>query len=161
MPQPLHYEDLAVGRTYRTGAIEVTADDIRDFAARYDPQPFHLDAAAGERSVFGALVASGWLTAALTMRLMVTGEFTFGAGAIGLGVESLRWPAPVRAGDRLSATIEVLAMRLSESRPNFGVVKLQTKTTNQQGDVVQTMVSNVLVVRGGRDAAPDRPTLEG
>src|SRR4051812_9122651 len=105
--RPMYYEDLAIGRVYRSAAIEVTAEEITTFAARYDPQPFHLDAAAAKESVFGGLVASGWLTASLTMRLMVKSDFTFGSGVVGLGVESLRWPQPVRPGERLIATVEV------------------------------------------------------
>lgn len=143
----LHYEDLAVGRTFRNGPIAVTREEIIGFASRYDPQPFHLDAAAGEKSLFGGLVASGWLTAALTMRLMVQSEFRFGTGVVGLGVDSLRWPRPVRPGDQLTITVEVTATRTSESKPGFGVVKIRTTTTNQADEVVQVMVSNVLVRR--------------
>jgi acyl dehydratase len=145
----MFYEDLTVGRVFVTASIEVTADEISRFASRYDPQPFHLDPIAAGQSVFGGLVASGWMTAALTMRLMVKSEFDFGSGVVGLGVDSLRWPRPVRAGDRLTAAIEVMATRASESKPGFGVVKLKTVTTNQRGEVVQTQVSNVLVPRRG------------
>jgi len=143
----LFYDDLAIGRVVRSQSIAVTAEEIKSFATRYDPQPFHLDATAAEASVFGGLVASGWLTAALTMRLMVTSQFKFGGGAIGLGVETLQWPKPVRPGDTLSAAIEVLAMRGSDSKPGFGIVKLRTSTSNQHGEIVQVMVSNVLVPR--------------
>jgi acyl dehydratase len=127
--------------------VEVTAEEITSFAARYDPQVFHLDPEAAGQSVFGGLVASGWLTASLTMRLMVTSEFKFGRGVVGLGVDSLRWPAPVRPGDQLTAAVEIVAMRVSESKPKFGVVRIRTTTTNQHGTVVQTLVSNVLVER--------------
>ena len=145
----IHYEDLAAGRVYRSGAVAVTAEEITSFAARYDPQPFHLDPAAGERSVFGGLVASGWLTAALTMRLMVTSEFQLGGGAIGLGVDSLRWPQPVRPGDTLTATVEIMGLRTSDSKPQFGIVKIRTTTANQRGETVQVMVSNILIRRRG------------
>jgi acyl dehydratase len=145
----MYYEDLATGRTFRTASIDVTAEEVASFAARYDPQPFHLDPEAAKQSVFGGLVASGWMTAALTMRLMVKSEFDFGSGVVGLGVDSLRWPRPVRPGDRLTAEIEVMAMRTSESKPGFGVVKLKTTTHNQHGEVVQVQVSNVLVPRRG------------
>jgi acyl dehydratase len=151
----IHFEDLVVGRVYRTASIAVTAEEIATFAARYDPQPFHLDPAAGERSVFGGVVASGWLTAALTMRLMVQGEFHFGSGVVGLGVDTLQWPRPVRAGETLTASVEVTALRTSESKPGFGVAKLRTTTTNQRSEVVQVMVSNVLVPR--RAHAPAKP----
>jgi acyl dehydratase len=144
---PLYFEDLTVGARYRTGSIEVTAEEIVGFARRYDPQPFHIDIAAAEKSVFGGLIASGWLTAALTMRLMVNGEFTFGSGAIGLGIDSLRWPQPVRPGDVLSSEVEILSKRESQSRLEFGVVKMRTTTRNAAGKVVQAMVSHVLVPR--------------
>jgi len=143
----LFFEDFAVGRVFQTAAVEVTAEEVRAFAARYDPQPFHLDEAAARASVFGGLVASGWMTAGLTMRLMVTGEFGFGSGAIGLGVETLQWPRPVRPGDRLSASVEVLAARDSKSQRRHGIVKLRTTTLNQHGEPVQVMVSNVMVPR--------------
>ncbi len=145
----MHYEDLAVGRTFRTASVDVTAEEVASFAARYDPQPFHLDEAAARSSVFGGIVASGWLTASLTMRLMVKSDFDFGSGVVGLGVDSLRWPRPVRPGDRLTATIEIMAMRVSESKPGFGVVKIKTTTTNQRDEVVQVQVSNILVPRRG------------
>lgn len=143
----LFFEDLAVGRSYRTDAVDVTAEEVRSFASRYDPQPFHVDDIAAKESVFGGLIASGWMTAALTMRLMVTGEFGFGAGAVGLGVDSLQWPRPVRPGDTLTATVEVLAARGSKSQPAHGIVKMRTTTANQRGETVQVMVSNVLVPR--------------
>lgn len=141
------FEDMLVGRVYRTAAVAVTEAEVVRFAERYDPQPFHVDPAAAARSVFGGLVASGWLTAALTMRLMVGGELSFGTGVIGLGVESLNWPHPVRPGDTLTAAVEVIAARASGSKPGFGVVKLRTRTLNQDGTVVQVMTSHVLVPR--------------
>ena len=146
-PSILHYDDLAVGQVYRSASVEVTADEIVAFARRYDPQPFHLDAAAAARSVFGGLVASGWLTAALTMRLMMTGDLQLGGGAIGLGVESLSWPQPVRPGDMLTASVEVMTRRESGSKPGFGTVKIRTTTANQHGQTVQVMVSNILIRR--------------
>lgn len=145
----MSYEDLVVGRVYTTGAIEVSREEAMAFATRYDPQPFHLDSAAAQQSVFGGIVASGWLTAALTMRLMVEGALGAGGGVVGLGIELLRWPLPVRPGDTLTAAVEVMAMRISESKPAWGVVKLRTVTTNQAGVMVQEMISNVLVPRKG------------
>lgn len=143
----MFYEDLTVGGVYRSATIDVTEQEAIAFASRYDPQPFHTDASAAKQSVFGGLVTSGWLTAALTMRLMVASEFSFGSGVVGLGVDSLRWPRPVRPGDTLTATVEVTAMRASGSKPDFGVVKIRTTTTNQHGETVQVMVSSVLVRR--------------
>lgn len=144
---PIFFEDLTVGRTYRTDSVEVTAAEIASFAERYDPQPMHLDPVAARQSVFGGLVASGWMTAALTMRLMVLGEFHLGTGVVGLGVDTLQWPRPVRAGDRLTATVEVIAVRPSTSKPRFGLAKIRTTTANQNGEPVQVMVSNVLLPR--------------
>lgn len=143
----MFYEDLTLGATYRSPTIEVSTEEAIAFAQRYDPQPFHTDAAAAARSVFGGLVASGWMTAALTMRLMVSGEFHFGPGVVGLGIDTLRWPRPVRPGDKLTAVVEVMAMRPSGSKPEYGIVKIQTTTTNQQGEIVQSMVSNILMPR--------------
>lgn len=147
----MYFEDLAVGRIYRTASVEVAEEEAIAFALRYDPQPFHTDETAARGSVFGGLVASGWLTASLTMRLMVTGEFGFGSGVVGLGVDTLQWPKPVRPGDTLTATVEVVAARGSASKPTHGVVKLRTVTMNQHAEPVQVMVSNVLVQR--REAA--------
>jgi acyl dehydratase len=143
----MFYEDFAIGRVYRSETVEVTAEEIVQFASRYDPQPFHVDPVGAEKSVFGGLVASGWLTASLTMRLMVTSEIKFGTGVIGLGVDSVQWPLPVRPGDTLTATVEVTAMRTSESKPDFGLMKIRTTTANQRGETVQVMLSNVMVRR--------------
>ncbi|HUR59768.1 MAG TPA: MaoC family dehydratase [Opitutaceae bacterium] len=152
-PKQLYFDDLTVGRVFHTTAVEVTVEEIVSFAGRYDPQPFHTDPVAAEKTVFGGLVASGWMTAALTMRLMMTGEFHFGSGVVGLGVDSLQWPRPVRPGDRLTASVEVMGTRTSKSRPAHGIVKIRTTTTNQENAVVQVMVSNVL--------APRRPPAAG
>lgn len=144
----LYYEDLAVGRVLRTGEVEVNREEMLAFASRYDPQRFHLEEEAGVNSVFGGMSASGWFTAALTMRLMTLGEFRFGAGgAVGLGIDELRWPRPVHVGDRLTATTEVAAMRVSASKPAHGVVKFITTTRNQRGEVVLTKAAQVLVPR--------------
>lgn len=144
---PLYFEDLAVGRVFRTGAIEVVADEAIAFATRYDPQPFHLDAAAAKASVFGGLVASGWLTAGLTMRLMVKALFEAGSGVVGLGIDRLRWPQPVYPGDMLRVTITVTAMGPSSSKPAYGVVAIEATTTNQRDETVQAMTVNLLFPR--------------
>lgn len=124
----------------------MTAREITEFAARFDPQPFHLDDAAARRTVFGGLVASGWHTAALTMRLLVDG-FPVAGGIIGLGMDELRWPAPLRPDDALHAEIEVLEARPSRSRPNSGLVKLRVTTRRQDGQAVQVTVPNLIVPR--------------
>jgi acyl dehydratase len=100
---PLYYEDLSVGQTFATGTLVVEPDMITAFAADFDPQPFHLDQDAARASFFGELVASGWHTAALTMRLLVRGELQIVGGLIGLGAEELRWPRPVRPALEIAA----------------------------------------------------------
>ena len=146
-PAAFHFDDLEVGATFRTDTVTVTADEIKAFAQRYDPQPFHLDEAAARSSVFGELVASGWLTASLTMRLLVGTKPGPAGGWIGLGVDHLKWPQPVRPGDRLTANCEVTAKRLSRTSPDKGVIQLRLTTCNQAGEAVLLMTTNVLVRR--------------
>ena len=147
MGSALFLEDLVLGQRYRCGSVSVSLEDMKRFAKDYDPQPFHLDEEAARSSVFGELVASGWMTAALTMKLRVEGELQLQGGWIGLGIDKIVWPKPVRPGDMLTATTEVLEMRESQSKPQWGVIKLMTRTTNQVGDVVCEVVSNQLVHR--------------
>lgn len=146
-PAQLFYEDLAIGQVFHPAAVSVSASDIVDFAGRYDPQPFHLDAEAAGRSLFGGLAASGWMTAALTIGLMVRGEMKLAGGLIGPGLEALQWLHPVRLGDTLTVSTEVLALRTSASRPEYGIAKLRTIPRNQHGEIVQIMVANQLVLR--------------
>ncbi len=146
MDGTLFFEDLAPGRSFRTGARPVTAREMTDFAAQFDPQPFHLDDAAARGTLFGGLVASGWHTAALTMRLLVDG-FPVAGGIVGLGMDELRWPVPLRPDDVLHAEIEVLEARPSRSRPNSGLVKLRVTTRRQDGQAVQVIVPNLVVPR--------------
>jgi acyl dehydratase len=143
----LYLEDIAVGQTYVTGTVEVETDKVKAFAAEFDPQPFHLDAAAGRASMFGGLVASGWHTAAMTMRLLVDGEFQIAGGLIGLGVEEVRWPRPVRPGDVLRVESEVLDVRHSKSQPDRGIVKMRNTTLNQAGEPVMVQVVNIMAPR--------------
>lgn len=143
----LFYEDLELAKQYGCGSVTISREEIKTFARQYDPQPFHLDELAAEKSVFGSLVASGWQTAALTMKLRVEGELQLQGGWIGLGVDKIVWPKPVYPGDALTATTEVLEMRESKSKPEWGVIRLRTMTTNQRGEVVCEVVSNQLVLR--------------
>ena len=147
MTAPLYYEDLAVGQTFGTGAFMVEPDMIKAFAAEFDPQPFHLDQDAARASLFGGLVASGWHTAALTMRLLVAGELRIAGGLIGLGAEELRWPRPVRPGDVLRVESEVLGLRPSESHPGRGLVRVRNTTLNQDREPVMVMVVTMIVPR--------------
>jgi acyl dehydratase len=150
---PLYYEDLVVGHNFPCGEIVVKETEALSFATRYDPQPFHLDPEAGRRAGFGGVVLSGWLTAALTMRLMVTGGFLLAEGSVGVGIESLQWPLPVHPGDMLSVAVVPINLRVSASRPAFGIVKCRVTTTNQSWEVVQLMTSTVLVPRRSAENA--------
>ena len=150
---PVYFEDLSVGQTFRTGTISVDPDRARAFAAEFDPQPFHLDEAAGNASLFGRLVASGWHTAALTMRLMVTSDFRIAGGMIGAGVEQIRWPKPVLPGDVLQVEGEVLEVRPSRSNPKQGIVRIKSKTLNQDGEVVMEQTASLVVPRDPARAA--------
>jgi acyl dehydratase len=146
---PLYYEDLAVGQIYRTGSTTLDTEAIKAFASSFDPQPFHLDEAAAADTFFQGLAASGWHTAAITMRLLVTDGAPIAGGIIGAGVEELRWPHPARPGDRLHLESEVMEMRPMKSRPQFGLVKMRTKTLNQNDEPVQIFTANLIVPKRG------------
>jgi acyl dehydratase len=143
---PLYLEDLTPGQRF-AGPTRIRVDDarVKAFAAEFDPQPFHLDEAAAGASIFRGLAASGWHTAALTMRLLVDSEFRPAGGIVGAGFDELRWPRPVRPGDELRVESEVLEVRPSKSRPDQGLVKVRTTTLNQNGDAVQVSVGNLVV----------------
>jgi acyl dehydratase len=147
MEDPLYFEDLETGRVYGSDRLTVSLEDIVAFASFYDPQSFHTDRSAASNSVFGELVASGWHTAALTMRLRVTGELRLAGGWIGLGVESMRWPKPVRPGDTMRAEMQVLEKRESKSNPKRGIIRVRTSTFNQDGDLVFETVTAQMAVR--------------
>ncbi len=141
---PLYLEDLTVGRRFTTGSVVVEREAIKAFAASFDPQPFHLDEAAAEKSFFGGLVASGWHTASLTMRLLVTSGLPIAGGVIGAGGE-VQWPRAVKPGDELHAVCEVIDAKRSASRPERGMVTVRTETLNQNGEVVQIMTARLVV----------------
>ena len=144
MHQDLYFEDLHPGMKFNSNrSYCVTAEEIMEFAERYDPQPFHLDEAAGESSFFKGLAASGWLTAAIVMRLRVESIHIAG-GMIGAGVEEIRWTQPVRPGDSLRTEAEILSVRHSASRPTFGVVRSRTIVFNQRDEVIMRSVVNFL-----------------
>jgi acyl dehydratase len=143
----LYLEDLNVGDQFGSSAINVTENDIVEFAEKFDPQPFHLDLDAAERSVFRGLVASGWHTAAMSMRLFATGDLKLAGGSIGLTVDQLQWPRPVRPGDSLQLKTEIIEVRPSQSKPDRGIIRIKNVTTNQDGEVVQTFLASVLVRR--------------
>jgi acyl dehydratase len=143
-----YFEDLKAGDRFKSETYAVSEEQLISFAREFDPQPFHLDAAVADRTMFKGLIASGWHTAAITMRLFVQ-TLNFAEGAIGLGVDELRWPNAVRPGDRLQVETEIIDLRVSRSKPGHGVVRLRNVTTNQRGEVVQTMSASALVLRRG------------
>ena len=142
-----YLEDFAIGQTYGSGRLRVELERIKSFAAEFDPQPFHLDDEAARLSIFGSLAASGWHTAAATMRLLVEGELRPAGGIVGAGVDELRWPRPVRPGDELRIESEILEVRPSRSRPGQGLIKVRTTTFNQNGEAVQIFTGNLMVPR--------------
>jgi acyl dehydratase len=148
-----YLDDFQQGQTFESGRLSTSVEQIRAFAAEFDPQPFHLDEQAAQNTMFRGLAASGWHTAALTMRLLVESELQPAGGIVGAGVDELRWPKPVRPGDELHLKSEVLDVRASKSRPTQGVVRVRTTTFNQNGEPVQTLIANLVV--------PRRPQGEG
>jgi len=149
---PIYYEDLTVGQVFMSRAEAVGRDRIVAFAREFDPQPQHLDEEAARGSMFGELVASGWHTAALTMRLQLDSLMgRFPGGSLGAQIDKLAWLRPVRPGDVLRAKAEIMEMRPSRSRPDRGLVTIQTTTLNQRDEPVQTMTAAVLTPRRPRD----------
>src|SRR5262245_47933381 len=143
-----YLEDFAPGQIYGgTLRLRVEPERIESFAREFDPQPFHLDEQAARDSLFGGLAASGWHTAALTMRLLVESDLKPAGGILGAGFDEFRWPRPVRPGDELYIEAEVLEVRPSKSRPEQGVIKVRTTTRNQMGEAVQISVGNLIVPR--------------
>ena len=142
-----YLEDYAVGQRFRSGPLRIDKERIKRFGAEFDPQPFHLDEDAARHTIFGGLVASGWLTAAVTMRLLVESELKPAGGIVGAGADEFRWPRPVRAGDELRIESEVLEVRPSKSRPSQGLIKVRTTTFNQNDEAVQIIVANLVVPR--------------
>lgn len=143
----LYLDDFAIGQIFRSDSVIVTREDIKAYAAQFDPQPFHLDEAVATATLFGGLAASGWHTASLTMRLLVDGGAPIAGGIIGSGVDELRWPRPVRAGDRLRAESEVLEVQPSRSRSEQGRLRLRTTTLNQNDEPVLVFIANLVVPR--------------
>lgn len=142
-----YFDDLSPGDRFSGGPVTVTEADITAFAQTYDPQPFHLDHAAAGESIFGGLAASGWHTASLSMRMVVDSDARLAAGYVGLGVEDMSWPRPVRPGDRLRIEQQVVDTRLSSKRPGTGIVKVRVETFNQNDELVMRWHANLLVPR--------------
>ncbi len=146
-----YLEDVKTGDRFGSPAFVITKADMLRFAAEFDPQSFHLDVEAAAASDFGGLTASGWHTAAIGMRLFMTGDLRFVGGAIGLGVDELRWPTAVQAGDELRLETEIVETRVSRSKPNRGIVRVRNVMTNQRGEVVLSLLANALVQRRPSD----------
>jgi acyl dehydratase len=137
----VYYDDIKIGSVRTTGSYTVTREEILEFGRKFDPQPFHVDEEAAEKSPFGGLIASGWHTAAIAMRLAVDAFPGAGTGSLGSpGVDEIRWLKPVRPGDTLTAHSQVIEKRPLESRPDRGLVRTRTTVSNQLGEDVMTMV---------------------
>lgn len=143
----IHYEDLSVGDTVALGPTSASAEEMIDFATRYDPQAFHLSDEGAKGTYFGRLAASGWHTASLTMRLMMTGRDEPLASLGSPGFENLRWRKPVYPDDQLTAHVTVADKRRSESRPEMGLVQFEVETRNQDDVVVMSFVSTSMMAR--------------
>ena len=143
---PRYLDDLAVGDRFTSGEHAMDEAQIKAFAAQFDPQPFHLDDAAAQATLFGGLAASGWHTAAITMRLNVTGGLPIAGGIIGAGGD-IAWPRPTRATDVLRVESEIVEIQPSKSRPDRGMVTLRSETRNQHGDVLQVSTVRIVVPR--------------
>jgi len=142
----LYLEDLHIGQRFASGAHAVDEAQIKAFAGQFDPQPFHLDDATAKHTMFAGLAASGWHTAAITMRLLVDGGAPIAGGVIGAGGE-IAWPKPTRPGDILQVKSEILDVTPSRSRPDRGMVTVRSETFNQRGEIVQTLTAKLVVPR--------------
>ncbi len=149
-PLPLYLEDLSVGQRFTSGEYRVEEHRLKAFAQEFDPQPFHLDETAAQATIFRGLAASGWHTAAITMRLLVSTGLPLAAGIIGLGGE-IAWPRPTRAGDTLHVESEIVEIVPSRSKPNQAIVKVRNTTLNQDGLPVQVFTSKILVFKRAAD----------
>jgi acyl dehydratase len=133
------FEDYPVGETASFGEYAITEEEVLTFAGRYDPQPFHLDAAAARDSIYGGLIASGWMTASVAMRMMVDHYISPLASMGSPGIDELRWIKPVRPGDRLRMRVTVMDARRSQSRPDRGMVQFLQEVQNQNDETVMTL----------------------
>jgi acyl dehydratase len=143
----IYMEDLTVGQKFTAGSVLVSEEEIIAFARQYDPQDFHTDPIKAKDTLFGTLVASGWHTAALSMRLILEASPKMKGGMIGRSAEKINWPRPVLPGDRLSIEVEVIDLRTSNSTPDRGVMRTRNTTFNQKGEPVMTMETVVFVPR--------------
>jgi acyl dehydratase len=142
-----YLEDFAIGQTFCSGRQLIDKERIKTFGAEFDPQPFHVDEEAARGTIFGGLAASGWHTAAVTMRLLVDSDIKPVGGIVGAGFEEFRWTRPVRPGDELRVESEILEIRPSKSRTDQGLIKVRTTTLNQNDEAVQVTVGSLVVPR--------------
>ena len=146
MTERLFLDDLHIGQRFNSGSHLLHTDEIKRFAGEFDPQPFHLDEEAAAKSLFAGLAASGWHTAAVTMRLLVGGGAPISGGIIGAGGE-ISWPKPTRPGDELHVVSEVMEIIPSRSKPDRGIVVVRSETRNQRDEVVQVLTARLVVPR--------------
>jgi acyl dehydratase len=144
--EQLYLEDLAIGQRFTSETYVMEASRIKEFAAEFDPQPFHIDESAAEASVFKGLAASGWHTAAVAMRLLVTGGLPFANGLVGVGGE-VAWPRPTRPGDILHVESEIVEITPSRSKPHQGIVTVRGTMFNQHGEAVYLLTAKLLVLK--------------
>jgi acyl dehydratase len=146
-------EDLHVGQRFSSGSHTIDEAQIKAFAAKFDPQPFHLDGEAAKATLFGGLAASGWHTAAITMKLLVEAGLPLRGGIIGSGGE-VNWPKPTRPGDTLTVVSEIEEITPSRSRPDRGMIRVRSETRNQHGETVQILMAKLVVPRRTTAAVP-------
>lgn len=142
------FEDFPIGTCLVSASCLISAKTIIDFAREFDPQVFHLDPISAEKTLFRGLAASGWQTAAVSMRLFID-TMNVPGGIVGLGVDELKWPHPVRPGDELRVETEILAARRSKSRPGYGIIRIRNVTKNQRDEVVQSFMANAMLPARG------------
>jgi len=143
---PRYFDDLRVGQRFVSGTYQIDSAQIQEFAGQFDPQPFHLDPEAAKGTIFRGLVASGWHTASITMRLLVQSGLSIAGGLVGAGAE-ISWPNPTRPGSILQVTTEIVEVRSSRSRPDRGIATIRSETRNQQGEIVQVLTAKLVVPR--------------
>jgi acyl dehydratase len=151
-PTPFFLDDLSVGQRFSSASHTIDEAQIKAFAAQFDPQPFHLDDEAAKATLFGGLAASGWHTAAITMKLLVASGLPLMGGIIGSGGE-VSWPRPTRPGDTLTVLSEIEEITPSRSRPDRGMIRVRSETRNQHGEIVQILMANLVVPRRATAAA--------
>ncbi|MFT4561534.1 MAG: acyl dehydratase [Gammaproteobacteria bacterium] len=144
-PNDRYFEDYPTGAIFELGSMSVTEEEIVEFAERFDPQPFHTDSAAAHDTIYGGIIASGWHTGSIFMRLLVDGFLSSVAGMGSPGIDEIRWPVPVRGGDKLQLRVTIVEARISKSKPDRGITKTLGELFNQNGEIVMSVRSNGFV----------------